>query len=145
MEVKFKRLSDLAKTPTYGSEKAAACDLYAAIDTPLTIAPHTTEKVPTDIAVALPDFTFGAVFARSGLATKQSLRPANCVGIVDADYRGNIFIPLHNDSDMPQLIAPHERIAQFVLMPYMMMDFQEVEELDDTERSDKGFGSTGQF
>ena len=141
--VKFKKLSDNAVAPRRGSEAAAGYDLYAATNTPITIAPHSTTMVPTDIATAIPQGYFGAIFARSGLATKQGLRPANCVGVIDSDYRGNIYVPLHNDGGTPQSIAPKERIAQFILMPAFTVDFQITGILDDTERADGGFGSTG--
>ena len=93
--------------------------------------------------MALPEGTFGAVFARSGLATRQGLRPANCVGVVDSDYRGENMVPLHNDSDVPQTIRHADRVAQMVVLPYLPVDFLEVPELDETERGEGGFGSTG--
>ena len=143
VHINFKKLSDKAIAPRRGSDGAAGYDLYAAISTPITIAPHTTMMVPTDIAMEIPNGYFGAIFARSGLATKQNLRPANCVGVIDSDYRGNIYVPLHNDGGIPQSIAPKERIAQFILMPAFNVDFQITCALDDTERADGGFGSTG--
>ena len=143
MKIKFKKLSSLAKTPTRGSEYAAGYDLYAAIKEPITIEPHTTVKISSELAFELPENTFGAIFARSGLATKEGIRPANCVGVCDADYRGPYIIPLHNDGTEAKIILPGERIAQLVLLPYIPMEFEEVVELNETLRGDGGFGSTG--
>lgn len=141
--IKYTKLNELAKEPTHGSNAAAGYDLYAAIDTDITIAPHTTIKVGTGLAFELPQNTFAAIFARSGLATKQGLRPANCVGVCDSDYRGEYIVAIHNDTDIEQTIAAGDRIAQMILMPYIPMIFEEVEELSDTERGSGGFGSTG--
>ena len=141
--IKVKRLNELAQLPTRGSEEAAGYDLYAAISGPIFIHPHETEKVGTGLAFELPRCTFGAIFPRSGLATKQGLRPANCVGVCDSDYRGEYVVAVHNDSDEIQMIAPGERIAQLILMPYIPMVFKEVDELSDTKRGAGGFGSTG--
>lgn len=143
-EVNFKRLNEHAKIPTYGSLDAGCCDLYAAIDRPIAIAPHTTEKIGTGLAFELPRGTFAAIFARSGIATKRGLRPANCVGICDCDYRGEYIVALHNDTDFVQYVQPQERIAQMTLVPYIYMNFYEIEELSDTERGEGGFGSTGE-
>jgi dUTP pyrophosphatase len=142
-EIEVKRLSETAKIPTRGSSEAAGYDLYADIEKPITVYPHATEKVGTGLAFSLPAGTFGAIFARSGLATKQGLRPANCVGVCDSDYRGEYIVAIHNDSDVQKVIEPGERIAQLILMPYCPMEFIEVEELDSTERGVGGFGSTG--
>lgn len=142
--IRFKRLNSMATVPSRGSEKAAGYDLYAAISEPISIRPHETAKVGTGLSFELPDETFGAIFARSGLATKQGLRPANCVGVCDSDYRGEYIVAIHNDTDNEQIIAPNERIAQLILMPYIPMIFEEVNELSDTERGAGGFGSTGQ-
>lgn len=141
--INYTKLNELAKEPTRGSSAAAGYDLYAAIDTDITIAPHTTIKVGTGLAFELPQNTFAAIFARSGLATKQGLRPANCVGVCDSDYRGEYIVAIHNDTDIEQTIAAGDRIAQMILMPYIPMIFKEVEELSDTERGSGGFGSTG--
>lgn len=103
----------------------------------------TTVKIGTGIAVEIPNGYFGAVFARSGLATKEGLRPANAVGVCDSDYRGEYIVALHNDSDTPRTVTPGERIAQLVIMPYLQVDFEEVNELSDTVRGEGGFGSTG--
>ena len=134
MKINYKKLNPLAKEPTRGSEKAAGYDLYAATDTSISIFPHTTVPIGTGLSFSLPDHTFAAIFARSGLASKKGLRPANCVGICDADYRGEYIIALHNDTDIPVSIAPQERIAQLVLMPFFSMELEELVELDETER-----------
>ena len=141
--IKYTKLNELAKEPTRGSVAAAGYDLYTAIDTDLIIAPHTTIKVGTGLAFELPQNTFAAIFARSGLATKQGLRPANCVGVCDSDYRGEYIVAIHNDTDKEQTITAGDRIAQMILLPYIPMVFEEVEELSDTERGSGGFGSTG--
>ncbi len=143
MDIKYKKLNELAKVPTRGSEYAAGYDLYAATDEPMNILAHTTQLVKTGLAFELPDGYFGAIFARSGLASKKGLRPANCVGVVDSDYRGEVMVALHNDTDSDVAIDANERIAQLVLMPYINMTFEEVEELDATTRGEGGFGSTG--
>lgn len=141
--INIKFLSELAKMPTRGSDYAAGYDLYAATNTIIDIAPHSTVKIPTDIAIELQPNTFGAIFARSGLATKKGLRPSNCVGVIDADYRGNCIVALHNDTDEMMSIEPQERIAQLVIMPFIPVHFNLADELTDTERGSCGFGSTG--
>ena len=141
--IRFKRLNSMATIPSRGSEQAAGYDLYAAIEGPITIAPHTTVKIGTGLSFELPNNTFGAIFARSGLATKKGLAPANMVGVCDSDYRGEYIVPLHNYSNESQTIESGERIAQLILMPYIPMVFEEVEELNDTQRGGGGFGSTG--
>lgn len=138
-----KKLNEQAKLPTRGSKYAAGYDLYAATTQSIEIAPHSTVKVGTGLAFALPRDTFAAIYARSGLATKQGLRPANCVGVCDSDYRGEYIVALHNDTDETQTIEPGDRIAQMVLCPYIKMEFTEVEDLDITNRGVGGFGSTG--
>ena len=139
----FKKLNDLAKTPTKGSAAAAGWDLYAATDSDIWIEPHQTVKIGTGIAIELPSLTFGAIYARSGLATKQGLRPANCVGVVDADYRGELIVALHNDSDIAQMVPAGSRIAQFIVQNYVPITWHEVDELTDTVRGSDGFGSSG--
>lgn len=139
----FKKLNDLAKTPTRGSQYAAGWDLYAATDYDIWIDPHETVKIGTGIAVELPTLTFGAIYARSGLAAKQGLRPANCCGIVDEDYRGELIVALHNDSNITQMIPAESRIAQFIVQNYVPITWHEVDELTDTGRGEKGFGSSG--
>lgn len=140
-KIQIKRLRDTAVIPTRGSEKAAGYDLYATAN--YEIAPHSTVKIGTGISIALPDNSFGAIFARSGLATKKGLRPANCVGVCDSDYRGEYIVPLHNDTDEMMSIEAGERIAQLIVMPFIPVEFEEVDELDETERGAGGFGSTG--
>ncbi|MDD5807691.1 MAG: dUTP diphosphatase [Oscillospiraceae bacterium] len=143
--VQIKKLNERAKLPTTGSQYAAGYDLYACLDGDgvVTIPPHHTVRVGSGIAVALPEGTFGAVFARSGLASKEGLRPANCVGVVDCDYRGECMVAVHNDSDTDRTIHDGDRIAQMVLLPYLPMEFEEVGELPETARGAGGFGSTG--
>ena len=143
MEIKVKKLKSEATLPTRGSEYAAGYDLYACIDSTIEIESHKTVKIGTGLSFELPDQTFAAIFARSGLATKNGLRPANCVGVCDSDYRGEYIVAIHNDTDTQKEIQPGERIAQMVLMPYIPMELQEVEELNSTERGVGGFGSTG--
>jgi dUTP pyrophosphatase len=142
MNIKF--LNEYAKVPTRGSSYAAGYDLYAAIGEPVTVFPGTTVPVTTGLAMEIPEDFFGAIFARSGLATKRGLRPANCVGVVDADYRGEVIVAIHNDSNEAQQINPGERIAQMVFLPYRGMgNFEVVDELSETVRGVGGFGSTG--
>ena len=141
--IKYTKLNEYAQEPTRGSVAAAGYDLYAAISDSVAIPAHSTVKIGTGLAFALPDNTFAAIFARSGLATKQGLRPANCVGVCDSDYRGEYIVAVHNDTDEEKVIEPNERIAQMILMPYIPMMFEEVESLDETERGEGGFGSTG--
>ena len=141
--INYKKLNENAKEPTHGSAAAAGYDLYAAGVNDIIIPAHSTEKIGTGIAIELPSGTFGAIFARSGLATKQGLRPANCVGVIDSDYRGEIIVAIHNDKDIEQSIAAGDRIAQLVVIPYLPLAFHEVKELSDTDRGEGGFGSTG--
>lgn len=143
MNINVIKLNDLATLPTRGSEYAAGYDLYAAIEDEVIIHPHQTVKVGTGLAFELPDETFGAIFARSGLATKEGLRPANCVGVCDSDYRGEYIVAIHNDTDTARVITNGERIAQLVLLPFIPMKFTEVEYLNKTKRGAGGFGSTG--
>ena len=137
----IKLLSENAKIPTKGSEQAAGWDLYAAEDA--LIEPGQTTMVSTEIAIEIPFGNFGGIFARSGLATKQGLRPANCVGVVDSDYRGPVKVALHNDSNETRVISQGERIAQLVIIPYLPVIINVVDELKDTDRGEGGFGSTG--
>lgn len=143
MKIQVKKLRDDARLPSSGSRFAAGYDLYACMDAPVEIAPHTTVKIGTGLSLAVPEGYFGAIFARSGLASKQGLRPANCVGVCDSDYRGEYIIAVHNDGESAQRIAPGDRIAQLVVLPYLALDFEEVDELGGTERGAGGFGSTG--
>ena len=144
MDVRFKRLNDLAKIPTRGSKFSAGYDLYAATDKDVQIPPHSTVKIGTGLAMELPVGWFGAIFARSGIATKRGLRPANCVGVCDADYRNEYIVAIHNDSNETMTIQAGERIAQLILLPYQDIDFKEVNELNNTDRGLSGFGSTGE-
>lgn len=144
MKINIKKLHENAILPTRGSEKAAGYDLYARLEEEnLMISPHTTVMVGTGVAMSIPDGYFGAVYARSGIARKKSLRPANCVGVIDSDYRGEVIVALHNDSNSSQYIENGERIAQIVIQPYLSVEFIESSELDDTQRGAGGFGSTG--
>lgn len=149
LQVKLKRLSEWAIMPTYGSEKAACMDLYAnlhdvgGVNQKVTIQPHETVKIGIGWAMTPPEGYFGAIVARSGLSSKQGLRPANAIRICDQDYTGEYIIALHNDSAMPREVHHGDRIAQLMFMPYEQINFVEVNELDATERGAGGFGSTG--
>ena len=143
MELKFKKLNNLAKTPTRGSDYAAGYDLYAATEYNIIIQPHQTVKIGTGIVTAIPQGYFGGIFARSGLATKKGLAPANKVGVIDSDYRGELIVALHNDTDIVQEVAAGDRIAQLIILPFVSVNFIQVDNLDDTERGSGGFGSTG--
>lgn len=143
LNVKIKRLRSNSVIPTKKSPMAAGYDLYAAIAKPVTIPPHKTMKIETGLAMELPPGYFAAIYARSGLATKHGLRPANCVGVCDEDYRGEYIVALYNDSNEEQIIVPGERIGQVIFRRYWNVEFEEVEELSDTERGANGFGSTG--
>lgn len=145
MNIKIKKLNNLAKIPSRGSSYAAGYDLYAAIENPIHILPHSTVKIGTGLSFELPQGTFAAIFARSGIATKQGLRPANCVGVCDSDYRGEYIVAIHNDSEEVQTIVSQERIAQMVLLPYIEMNFYETNELSETERGEGGFGASGRL
>ncbi len=143
MEIKLKKLNDSAKIPERGSDYAAGYDLFANISENVEILPHETKLIGTGISCAVPEGYFGGIFARSGLSSKEGLRPANCVGVVDSDYRGEIKVALHNDSETSRTIVPDQKIAQFVVVPFLTVEFQEVAELDSTDRGEGGFGSTG--
>lgn len=143
MLILVKKLNDKAILPTRGSQQAAGYDLYACAENDVIIDPHCTVKVGTGVSMAIPEGYFGAVYARSGLSAKKGLRPANCVGVIDSDYRGEVIVALHNDTETEKTIDKNERIAQLVVMPYLPVEFQETQELDDTERGSGGFGSTG--
>ena len=141
--VSVKRLDPRAKLPAYGSADAAGADLYAITDGPVTIGPGETVLVHTGLAFASPRGYVGLVYARSGLATKQGLAPANKVGVIDADYRGELMVSLYNHSGEARTVNDGDRIAQMVITPYLTADFQPADELDDTARGSGGFGSTG--
>ena len=142
MQVKILRAG--AKLPARATELSAGYDLYACLDEPVTIMPGATLGVGTGFAAAIPAGWFAAIFARSGMAIKKGLRPANCVGVCDADYRGEYIVPLHNDSAEPRTVENGERIAQMVLLPCRTVEFETVEELSETARGAGGFGSTGE-
>ena len=141
--IRVKKLSQDAKSPTYGSAEAAGADLYACISAPISVAPGEVAWVPTGIAVEVPKGCAGLIYARSGLSTKRGLAPANKVGVIDSDYRGEITVVLLNQSKETQIIEHGERIAQFVITPVLTPVYEEVETLSDTERGCGGFGSTG--
>lgn len=144
MQVKIKKFKEDAIIPTRGSNKAAGYDLYAYLKyDEVAIHPHTTILIGTGLSITPPDGYFGAIFARSGLASKRGLRPANCVGVCDEDYTGEYMVAVHNDSDDKQFIKHGERIAQLVFLPYVSADFVEVDKLEETDRGVGGFGSTG--
>lgn len=143
MKINIKRLSETARLPERGSEYAAGYDLFADLDGDVEIPPHTTYMVNTGVAMEIPEGYWGGVFARSGLSAKENLRPANCVGVVDADYRGPICVALHNDGDVVRTITPGQKIAQMVVVPFLSVEFEEVAELSETVRGAGGFGSTG--
>ena len=141
MKIPFKRLSDKAILPTYATPASAGADLYAAET--VSIRPRETVLVHTGVALAIPEGYGGFIYARSGLASKRGLAPANKVGVIDADYRGEIMVALYNQSDKEETVEAGERIAQLVIDPVYRADFEETEELDGTLRGDCGFGSTG--
>ncbi len=143
MEVKIKKLSPEAIIPTYGSVYSAGADLYACENTDVEIAPGETKLIHTGLSVEIPEGFGGFIYARSGLATKKGLAPANKVGVVDADYRGEVMVALYNQSAVTQVISPGERVAQLVIAPFLKAEFIEAEELSDTVRGIGGFGSTG--
>ena len=143
INVKVKKLDERAKLPSYGSQYAAGADLYAMIDGELTVAPGETAFVHTGIAIELPMGTVGLIYARSGLACKKGLAPANKVGVIDCDYRGEIMVALHNHSSEPRTVADGERVAQLVITPYIVADYEEADQISDTVRGEGGFGSTG--
>ena len=143
MQVAIKKLSEKAVLPSYGSEFAAGADMYACLENEITVNPHETALIPTGIAIELPVGYAGLIYARSGLATKKGLAPANKVGVIDCDYRGEVKVALHNHSNTPQTVAAGERVAQLIITPYLTAKFVEKDELSETERGAGGFGSTG--
>ena len=143
INVDIKILNEFAKMPTRGSAYAAGFDLYAATNYDVSIMPHATEKIPIGIAVAIQDGYFGVIYARSGLATKQGLRPANCVGVIDSDYRGEVIVALHNDTNDIRNIKAGDRIAQLIIQPCPDVELNLVDDLNNTDRGNGGFGSTG--
>ncbi len=141
--VNIKKLNEKATIPTYGSPFAAGCDLYACLEEAVTIIPHETVLIKTGIALEVPQGYAGLIYARSGLASKRNLAPANKVGVVDADYRGEVMVALHNHGTTPQTVEHGERIAQMVIAPFLTANFVEVDTLSETVRGEGGFGSTG--
>ncbi len=143
MEVRIKKLREDAVVPTYGSEFSAGADLYACETEDITIAPGETRLIHTGLSFEIPEGFGGFIYARSGLATKRGLAPANKVGVIDADYRGEVMVSLHNHSTEAQTVSPGERVAQLVIAPFLKAEFTVAEELSDTVRGTGGFGSTG--
>ena len=141
--IRVKRLKPNAILPTYGSERAAGADLYACLDAQVTILPGQTVFIPTGLAMEIPHGCAGLSYARSGIACKRDLAPANKVGVIDSDYRGEFIVALHNHGQQPQTVDPGERIAQLVITPVLTPAYEEAEELSDTQRAAGGFGSTG--
>lgn len=141
--IRVKKLRPNAKLPTYGSQEAAGADLYACLDKPVTIQPGKSAFIPTGLSMEIPTGYAGLIYARSGLACKRGLAPANKVGVIDSDYRGEFIIVLHNHGDSDQCVSNGERIAQLVITPVLSVAYCEVDELTDTLRSVGGFGSTG--
>ena len=142
MKIRIKKLNEAATLPTYGTEFSAGADLYN-LDTPVTVNPHETVLVHTGLSVEIPEGYAGLIYARSGLASKRGLAPANKVGVVDADYRGEVMVALHNHSEIPATVDAHERIAQLVVTPFLKVEYELADELSDTVRGEGGFGSTG--
>lgn len=145
MEIKIKRLNKRAKIPTFGTEFSAGADLYCAEEHEISVCSGQKCSIGTGISMEIPEGYVGLVFARSGLACKNGLRLCNSVGVIDADYRGEIKVVLHNDSEYVREIKPGERVAQMIIMPYPKVSFIEAEELSDTVRGESGFGGTGRF
>lgn len=143
MRINIKKLNENAKMPTYGSEYSAGADLYAATDRDTVILPNETRLIGTGLSIEVPEGYGAFIYARSGLASKRGLAPANKVGVVDADYRGEVMVALHNHSTEAQTVSAGERIAQMVIAPFLKAEFCEVDTLSDTVRGAGGFGSTG--
>ena len=143
MKIRIKKLNEKAVVPTYGSEYSAGADLYALLDEAIEIKPHQTVFVHTGISVEIPEGYCGLIFARSSMGAKRGLAPANKVGVIDADYRGEIMVALHNHSEITATVEPAERIAQLAIVPFLKAEFEEADELSDTLRGAGGFGSTG--
>ncbi len=143
LPIKVKKLRANAVLPSYESQQAAGADLHACIDGDMTIQPGETQFIPTGLSMEIPVGCVGLIYARSGLACKKGLAPANKVGVIDSDYRGEFIVALHNHGTQPQIVAPNDRVAQLVIAPVFTPGFYEVTELSDTERAGAGFGSTG--
>lgn len=145
MKIALRKMTESAQIPVRGSLQAAGYDLFADLSEAVTILPQETKMVGTGIACAIPEGYFGGIYARSGLSAKEGLRPANCTGVVDSDYRGEIKVALHNDSKESRTILPGQKIAQMVVQAFLPIEFEAVEDLDATERGGGGFGSTGKL
>ena len=143
MQVRIKKLDERAKLPTYGTEFSAGADLYSMVGDNVTIEPHKTEFIHLGFAIEIPEGYAGLIFARSGLASKRGLAPANKVGVIDADYRGECMVALHNHSDEPVTVEGGERVAQLCIVPFLKADYEFSDNLSDTVRGAGGFGSTG--
>ena len=144
MVINIKKLHDDSIIPTRGTSEAAGYDLYSYLtNEKISVKPGETIMIGTGISLEIPSGYFAGIFARSGIASKRNLRPANCVGVIDSDYRGEIKVPIFNDSDIDQEISNGERVAQMVIMPYLNVTFNEVSELSESNRNQNGFGSTG--
>jgi dUTP pyrophosphatase len=143
--IKVKKVTETAIIPKRQSIGSAGYDLFADIDEPIEIKPHETVMVQSNVAFEIPKNYFGAVYARSGLSTRQGLRPATCVSVIDSDYRGSVGLPIHNDTDETRVINPHERVAQIVFQRALDVELELVDTLEETERGDGGFGSSGKF
>lgn len=145
IKLRFVKLREQAKVPFYGTEFSAGADLCACMEQPIEILPGRTEFIKTGLAVEIPVGYVGLVYARSGLACKKGMAPANKVGVIDSDYRGEVVIALHNHSEQKAMIKPGERVAQMVITPYVYAEYEEAEKLDETGRGQGGFGSTGRL
>ena len=142
-KIAVKKLDERAVLPTYGSAFSAGADLYAVADEDIVILPNETKLIHTGLALEIPEGYAGLIYARSGLATKRGLAPANKVGVIDSDYRGECMVALHNHSDEPKTVEGGERIAQLAIVPYLKAEYEVADELSDTVRGEGGFGSTG--
>lgn len=145
LNIKVHLATKTAKAPKRANEFSAGADLFADLEGDVFIEPNETLKIPTGVEIEIPKGYFGAVYPRSGLSTNQGLRLANCVAVIDSDYRGAIVVPLHNESEIRQWISPNERVAQLVIQPYLECSFKEVDKLSETKRGKNGFGSSGRF
>lgn len=143
MKIRIKKIDERAVVPTYGSEYSAGADLYALLDEKTEILPHTTSFIHTGISLEIPEGYCGLIFARSSMGAKRGLAPANKVGVIDADYRGEVMVALHNHSDSIATVEPGERVAQLAIVPFLKAEFEVSDELSDTVRGVGGFGSTG--
>ena len=143
MKIRIKKIDDRAVVPTYGSEYSAGADLYALLDERTEILPHETKLIHTGISLDIPEGYCGLIFARSSMGAKRGLAPANKVGVIDADYRGEVMVALHNHSESVAAVEPGERVAQLAIVPFLKAEFEVADELSDTVRGAGGFGSTG--